>query len=164
MRVARAEWRRRGVLTAVAGAGVILSFVISMQLSAGGESGPDTTPPPGPATGGPPTAGVEVTDPQTGVHAVLTATEAPWGSQLWLTLDNVSGPQYCELVATGHDGVSTVVASWLVPEPGYGVDGSPDSLTIQATTATRLRDIRELVVQATGLNGGTPTVLVTLAM
>jgi hypothetical protein len=70
----------------------------------------------------------------------------------------------CELLATRHDGTSEVVASWLVTEPGYGVEGAPDPLTIQATTATRLGDIRELVIRATRPNGGTPFILVTLSM
>jgi hypothetical protein len=135
-----------------------------MQLSAGGEGAQHTNPPPGLSADGRSIAGLQVTDPQTGVHAVLAVADAPWGSLIWLTLDTVYGPLRCELVAIGHDDTSAVVASWLVPEPGFGVEGSPDPLTIQSTTAIRLNEIRELVVRTAPSSGGTATVLVTLAL
>ncbi len=156
--------RRQGLLAVTGAAGVVLAFMLGTQFSAGsdtpqgGPSQPATTSPEVPST-----ASLDVTDARTGVHAVLAIADAPWGSQLWLTLDKVRGPLRCELVAIGWNGSATPIATWRVPVPGYGIDEAPEPLTIQATTAALLRDVREFVIRAVPPDGG-PYVLVTLAV
>lgn len=157
--------RRQGLLAVTGAAGVVLAFMLGTQFSAGSD-----TPQGGPSQPAissspevPSTASLDVTDARTGVHAVLAIADAPWGSQLWLTLDNVRGPLRCELLAIGWDASSTPIATWRVPVPGYGIDEAPQPLTIQATTAVLLRDVREFVIRAAPPDGG-PYALVTLAV
>jgi hypothetical protein len=157
--------RRKGVLTAVSAAGVFLAFIVGTQFSSGSETSPPSGSAPtvnGSATPIEHGRQFDITDARSGVHAVMAVADASWGSQIWLTLGNVHGPLRCELVAVGKDGVSTVVASWRVPTPGYGIAEEPEPLTIQAATSILLRDTRDFLVRAVGSEGGTPFVLVTM--
>jgi anti-sigma factor RsiW len=168
---------RVGLLTGVAAAVlVLLVFVIGTQLAGGGpqiaQGGVTPAPTSTEAAGGPPSSGAvdgvhgrqfDVTNPTSGVHAVMSVADASWGSQISLILGGVRGPLRCELVAIGTDGRSTVVASWNVHAPGYGIPEEPEPLLLQAATAMTLRDIREFRIRSVALDGSQST-LVTLAV
>jgi hypothetical protein len=101
----------------------------------------------------------DVTDPRTGVHALMSVAETSWGSQISLTLGGVRGPLRCDLLAVGADGVSTVVASWSVHVPGYGIPEEPELLTVAATTAVGLHDTHDYVIRATAPDGARSTLV-----
>ena len=107
------------------------------------------------ATTNPPTGGqrIEATDPITGANAQLTVATTAWGSQIELSLGGVRGPLRCQLVAVGADASTTVVASWLVAVPGYGVLGQPNRLRIQAATAVTLASTSHFEIRATSPDG-----------
>ncbi|MFJ7147522.1 zf-HC2 domain-containing protein [Streptomyces sp. NPDC100445] len=52
------------------------------------------------------------TDPDTGVWARVTSSDAGWGSDLRLDIRDGSGRHTCRLVAVGRDGTEQVVAGW----------------------------------------------------
>jgi putative zinc finger protein len=167
--------RRFGVL---GGAGVAVAMLLAFVVGAkvGGGSDPIAqgaiTPPVASAPAGLTASasdGVhgrqfDVTDPATGVHAVMSVADASWGSQISLILGGVHGPLRCDLVAIGLDGVSTVVASWSVHAPGYGIPEEPEPLLLQAATARTLAETREFRIRALRSDGGAPSVLVTLTV
>ena len=147
----------RGRLVVVAAAILVfasgLAFVVGTQVS--GST---------PATGGPAAAAsgtthLEKTDPVTGVHGILNVAAVPWGSQVQLSLGGVHGPLRCDLVAVGMDSTSTLVASWIVYEPGYGISEEPELLTIQASTAARLSETSHFDVRQITPDGRAITLL-----
>lgn len=101
----------------------------------------------------------QATDPGTGANAQLAVTTTAWGSQLELSLGGVRGPLRCELLAIGADGSSTVVASWLVADAGYGVVEQPNRLRIQAATAVSLSATSHFEIRATSPQGRTSTLV-----
>ena len=107
------------------------------------------------ATTNPPTDGqrMEATDPITGANAQLTVATTAWGSQIELSLGGVRGPLRCQLVAVGADASTTVVASWLVTVPGYGILGQPNRLRVQAATAVTLASTSHFEIRATSPDG-----------
>jgi hypothetical protein len=162
---------RVGLLGGVAALVVLLVFLIGTQLTGGGPPiahGEETSAPT--AAAAPPTSvdtvhgrQFDVTNPVSGVHAVMSVAEASWGSQISLILGGVRGPLLCELVAIGTDGSTSVVASWNVHAPGYGIPEEPEPLLLQAATAMALRDIREFRIRSVALDGLRST-LVTLVV
>ncbi|MEU0051887.1 zf-HC2 domain-containing protein [Streptomyces sp. NPDC006309] len=58
------------------------------------------------------------TDPDTGVWARVTSSDADWGSDLRLEIRDGSGRHTCRLVAVGRDGTEQVVAGWTSPGDG----------------------------------------------
>jgi hypothetical protein len=101
----------------------------------------------------------EATDTTTGATALLTVATTLWGSQIELSLSGVRGPLRCELLAVGADASSTVVASWLVSERGYGVPEQPNPLHIQAATATSLAATSHFEIRATSRDGHASTLV-----
>jgi anti-sigma factor RsiW len=164
---------RVGLLGGVAALVVLLIFLIGTQLAGGGPraaQGGTTSAPAPAAAAGPPTSvdtvhgrQFDVTNPVSGVHAVMSVADASWGSQISLILGGVRGPLLCELVAVGTDGTTNVVASWNVHAPGYGIPEEPEPLLLQAATAMALRDIREFRIRGVALDGLRST-LVTLTV
>ncbi|MFI6742028.1 zf-HC2 domain-containing protein [Nonomuraea sp. NPDC050451] len=75
------------------------------------------------------------TDKSTGVSALVGLEDKGWGTHVALELKGVKGPLQCRLMAVGDDGRSEVVASWGVPDKGYGVPGSPDPLLLHGGTS-----------------------------
>ena len=110
-----------------------------------------------------PTARFTATDPTTGARADVAVATTPWGSAIDLTVAGVSGPLRCELIAVGADAHSTVVASWLVDQAGYGVPGQPNPLRVQAATAMTLAATSQYEIRATSPDGQVRT-LVTVAV
>jgi len=143
--ITRSSGRARLVMVAVSILVFVagMAFVVGTQVSGSTPTGGSAIPS---ASG---TTQLEGTNPATGVHAVLNVAAAPWGSQVQLSLGGVKGPLRCDLVAVGMDSTSTLVASWIVYAPGYGIPEKPELLTIQASTAARLSetshfDIRQI--------------------
>ncbi|MFC7590357.1 hypothetical protein ACFQYP_46660 [Nonomuraea antimicrobica] len=88
-----------------------------------------------------------VTDPATGVSGVVGLEDKGWGTHVALELKGVKGPLQCRLMAVGDDGRSEVVASWGVPEKGYGVPGSPDPLVLHGGTSLPRSELNHFTVQ-----------------
>ncbi|AQZ67082.1 putative membrane protein [[Actinomadura] parvosata subsp. kistnae] len=88
-----------------------------------------------------------VTDPATGVSGVVGLEDKGWGTHVALELKGVKGPLQCRLVAFGDDGRSEVVASWGVPEKGYGVPGSPDPLVLHGGTSLPQAELNHFAIQ-----------------
>jgi hypothetical protein len=110
-------------------------------------------------TSGPPGDRLSATDPASGVRADLAVSTLNWGSQIELTVAGVSGPLRCELVAVGADARSTVVASWLVGQAGYGVPGQPNPLRVQAATGMSLTATSRFEIRATSPDGQVRTLV-----
>jgi hypothetical protein len=102
---------------------------------------------------------LEATNPANGVHAVLNVAAVPWGSQVQLALGGVHGPLRCDLVAIGTDSTATMVASWTVYEPGYGIPEEPELLKIQASTAARLSETSRFDIRQITPDGRATTLL-----
>jgi hypothetical protein len=64
---------------------------------------------------------VTVTDPASRVTATVALEKKDWGTDAVLELKNVTGPQKCSLIAVGKDGERQTLATWSVPEWGYGL-------------------------------------------
>ncbi|MEV0622950.1 zf-HC2 domain-containing protein [Nonomuraea sp. NPDC050404] len=90
-----------------------------------------------------------ITDPATGVAGVVGLEDKGWGTHVALELKGVKGPLQCRLTAFGDDGRSEVVASWGVPEKGYGVPGSPDPLVLHGGTSLPQTELNHFTIQTT---------------
>jgi hypothetical protein len=80
-------------------------------------------------------------DPVTGASAVVGVSDRTWGSAVDLRLSGVHGPRRCRLVAVARDGTRQTVASWSVPDDGYGTVSQPTPLTVHGSTELRVPDI-----------------------
>ncbi|MET7338082.1 zf-HC2 domain-containing protein [Nonomuraea sp. NPDC005650] len=87
------------------------------------------------------------TDKATGVSALVGLEDKGWGSHVALELKGVKGPLQCRLLAVGNDGRSEVVASWGVPDKGYGVPGSPDPLLLHGGTSLPESELNHFTVE-----------------
>ncbi|SEH00440.1 Putative zinc-finger [Nonomuraea solani] len=87
------------------------------------------------------------TDPATGVAGVIGLEDKGWGTHVALELKGVKGPLQCRLMAVGDDGRSEVVASWGVPEKGYGVPGSPDPLVLHGGTSLPKSELNHFTIE-----------------
>ncbi|GAA3245350.1 anti-sigma factor family protein [Nonomuraea helvata] len=86
-------------------------------------------------------------DPATGVSAVVGLEDKGWGTHVALELKGVKGPLQCRLMAVGDDGRSETVASWGVPDKGYGVPGSPDPLLLHGGTSLPESELNHFTVE-----------------
>jgi hypothetical protein len=103
---------------------------------------------------------VETTDEASGVHVRLDIASAQWGTRIDLVISGVQGPERCELVAIGPSTKDSVVASWIVPETGYGVAGQTGPLRISGSTAVPLTALSRFEIRAVRAAG--PLTLVSL--
>lgn len=87
------------------------------------------------------------TNPATGVSALVGVADTGWGSVVDLKLTGVHGPLTCSLVAVGRDGSRQTVATWWVPNAGYGTQGQPAPLTVHGAAGLRGDAIIRFVVQ-----------------
>ncbi|TMR96378.1 anti-sigma factor family protein [Nonomuraea basaltis] len=87
------------------------------------------------------------TDPATGTSAIVGLEDKGWGTHVALELKGVKGPLQCRLLAVGDDGRSEVVASWGVPDKGYGVPGSPDPLVLHGGTSLPEDDLNHFTIE-----------------
>ncbi|MFD5447158.1 anti-sigma factor family protein [Streptomyces sp. NPDC127100] len=67
---------------------------------------------------------VTATDPTTKVSATVALEKKAWGTDAVLELKNVKGPEKCSLIAVGKNGERETLASWSVPNWGYGIPGA----------------------------------------
>ncbi|MEV3978016.1 zf-HC2 domain-containing protein [Nonomuraea sp. NPDC049758] len=88
-----------------------------------------------------------VNDPATGVSGVVGVEDKGWGTHVALELKGVKGPLKCRLVAFGDDGRSETVASWGVPDKGYGVPGAPDPLLLHGGTSLTQDDLNHFTIE-----------------
>lgn len=89
-------------------------------------------------------------NPATGVSAVVGVTDKGWGSVVDLRLTGVHGPLTCSLVAFGADGSRQTVASWSVPQDGYGTDTQPVPLTVHGAAGLHAAEITHFEVRTDG--------------
>lgn len=89
------------------------------------------------------------TDPATGASATVGIADKGWGSVVDLRLAGVRGPLTCSLVAVGHDGSRQTVATWSVPEVGYGTNAQPHPLTVHGAAGLHKGGISHFDVRAT---------------
>ncbi|MFE0460655.1 zf-HC2 domain-containing protein [Kitasatospora sp. NPDC058965] len=121
----------------------------------------------GTATTAAPTATATATESHsavgpTGAHATVGVTPTAWGSAVTLTLDGVTGPRSCDLVAVAADGSRQTVTTWSVPATGYGAraaggltTGGGAGLTPDQITRFEIRDLDsgQLLVSVPGQGG-----------
>ncbi|MFD7135448.1 anti-sigma factor family protein [Streptomyces sp. NPDC059894] len=130
----RAQKRRRGFYMIAAAAALIVGGPFVAMATSGGDEG-GGTPQVLADAGSAKTAfetltdKVTATDPGTKVTATVATQEKAWGTEAVVELKNVAGPNKCSLIAVGHNGERETIASWSVPEWGYGL---PDAKTEQA--------------------------------
>ncbi|MET9218055.1 zf-HC2 domain-containing protein [Streptomyces sp. NPDC088197] len=104
--------------------------------------------------GGRPAAGAfasdqrSATNPETGVRATVGIADKGWGSVVDLRLTGVRGPQTCRLVAVALDGNGQTVATWAVPETGYGTDAQPRPLTVHGAAGLHKDSISRFEIRA----------------
>ncbi|MFG2075465.1 anti-sigma factor family protein [Nonomuraea maritima] len=149
VRRAAAERRRRGLHRAVMTAAACLVVAAGVFLAASSLTrgpNPDSVHSPAAAlllTG----RTYDVSDPSTGVSGRVGLEDKGWGTHVALELRGVKGPLQCRLMAVGDDGRSEVVASWGVPDKGYGVPGAPDPLLLHGATSLTQDDLNHFTVQ-----------------
>jgi Putative zinc-finger len=90
------------------------------------------------------------TDPGTGVTGIVGIGPKGWGTHVALELRGVSGRLTCQLVAVSRSGAEETVATWRVPDQGYGVPGGPDPLVIHGGTGFTEADIDRFEVRVVG--------------
>ncbi|WP_433140351.1 anti-sigma factor family protein [Actinomadura nitritigenes] len=95
----------------------------------------------------------QATDARTGASGTVGLVDKKWGTQVTFELTHVKGPLRCRLEAVSTSGARSVVGGWRVPEPGYGVAGSPKPLAMQGATALSRGEISRFQVVVDG--GGT---------
>jgi hypothetical protein len=88
-----------------------------------------------------------LSDATTGVSGVIGVEDKGWGTHVALELKGVKGPLKCRLLAFGDDGRSETVASWGIPDKGYGVPGSPDPLLLHGGTSLTQSDLNHFTVE-----------------
>ncbi|MGO1056516.1 zf-HC2 domain-containing protein [Crossiella sp. CA198] len=86
-------------------------------------------------------------NPANNVSAILALTEKGSGVEVRMELKGISGPRRCQLVAIGKAGETFPVNSWVVPEKGYGVAGSPEPLRNTGNVALSRTDIASFEVR-----------------
>jgi Putative zinc-finger len=88
-------------------------------------------------------------NPVTGASALLGLADKGWGTAVDLRLTGVRGPRTCSLIAVGRDGRLQTVATWSVPDDGYGTHDRPGPLTVHGAAGLREADIARFDVRAT---------------
>ncbi|SEO25475.1 zf-HC2 domain-containing protein [Actinacidiphila rubida] len=85
---------------------------------------------------------VSASNPATGASAVVGVADKPWGTAVDLRLTGVRGPLTCSLVAVDGQGHRQSIATWSVPDAGYGTDAQPRPLTVHGATDLHKGQIR----------------------
>jgi hypothetical protein len=88
-----------------------------------------------------------VSDTTTGVSGIVGVEDKGWGTHVALELRGVKGPLTCRLLAVGDDGRSETVASWGVPDKGYGVPGAPDPLLLHGGTSLPQSELNHFTIE-----------------
>jgi hypothetical protein len=140
---AERQRRRRRRLVAVAAAAVLVVGGPAVAVVATG-SGGGGRPAASPTFGG---DRQSATNPATGAAGVVAVTDRNWGSAVDLRLTGVRGPLDCHLDAIGPKGVRQTVASWHVPDAGYGTAAQRRPLTVSGATGLRKDEIQRFEVR-----------------
>ncbi len=122
----RATRRRRLYLVAAAVALIVAGPAVTAAVTSGGGTAP--------VASAKVSATVSAANPATGAKAAVAMTDKAWGTDVGLTLSGISGPLQCDLVAVSTTGGQQTVATWSVPDWGYGVPGHPAPLTVHGAT------------------------------
>jgi hypothetical protein len=141
----RARKRRR--LVAVAAAAVLVIVGPTAALLATGDGG-------GPPVASPTSSALaaeqhSATNTATGASATVGLSDTGWGSSVDLRLSGIRGPLTCSLVAVGQDGSRQTVATWSVPDTGYGTDSQPVPLTVHGAAGLHKDAISRFDVRTT---------------
>lgn len=141
----RTRKRRRLVAVAAAAVLVVGGPTVAVLASSGGDGGSTVV-----AT---PTFAADrhsASNPATGASAMVGISDKGWGSAVDLRLTGVTGPLTCSLIAVGADGSRQTVATWSVPDSGYGTNAQPRPLTVHGAAGLHEKDISHFEVRATG--------------
>ena len=138
----RARKRRRLVAVAAAAVLVIGGPTAALLVTGDGGSHPVAAP----------TFAVEqhsASNPATGASATVGISDKGWGSSVDLRLSGIRGPLTCSLIAVGQDGSRQTVATWSVPDAGYGTDSQPIPLTVHGAAGLHKDAISHFDVRTT---------------
>ncbi|MFC4035232.1 anti-sigma factor family protein [Streptomyces polygonati] len=143
----RTRGRRRLVAVAVAAVLVVGGPTVAVLAT---DSGGHTTRPIAQATFS--ADQHSASNPATGASAVVGLTDKGWGSVVDLKLTGVSGPLTCSLVAVGKDGSHQTVATWSVPDAGYGTDAHRKPLIVHGASGLHESAINHFDVRTSAGN------------
>ncbi|MGC0418795.1 anti-sigma factor family protein [Embleya sp. AB8] len=96
---------------------------------------------------------VTATGANNGATARIALASQAWGTDVALELTNVHGPLKCALVAVDKSGNEQRLATWTVPDSGYGVPGSAAPLVVRTGTWTARDQLARFEVRTS--DGGT---------
>lgn len=143
-----------GVLSALIGA----SLATAIGASVAGWSGAGRAAPTATASHHPPVTErgerFAATDPETGVSLSVSLDPKSWGTQIVALVGNVTGPRRCHLLAVTSDGATKEIATWRVPEQGYGTSPGASPLHLSASTDLDRTDIQRIDLVADSPDGG----------
>jgi hypothetical protein len=132
--------KRRLAAAAVAAVLVVGGPAIAVVATESGDSSP-------PAASSFAADRVSASNPATGASAVVGVADKGWGTAVDLRLSGVRGPLTCSLVAVGRTGGDQTVATWSVPNTGYGTGAQPAPLTVHGATGLHRNEIRSWEVR-----------------
>ncbi|GAA0217919.1 hypothetical protein GCM10009527_012530 [Actinomadura nitritigenes] len=143
--------RRAAYAAGAAAAAALVAIGVGVGTTLGGDDGAKPRPQPQPQA----IVGErhQATDARSGASGTVGLVDKKWGTQVTFELTHVKGPLRCRLEAVSASGARSVVGGWRVPEPGYGVPGSPKPLAMQGATALSRTEISRFQVVVDG--GGT---------
>ncbi|GHJ99234.1 anti-sigma factor family protein [Streptomyces sp. NPDC003753] len=126
----RAQKRRRSFYLVAAAAALIIGGPVAVMAVNGGDDANTghtvAAVSPAKAAFQSMTDKVSATDPTTGVSATIAMQAKDWGTSGAIEVKGVKGPLKCSWVAVGKNGERETLASWSVPQWGYGI---PDGKT-----------------------------------
>lgn len=139
----RRSYRRRRLVAIAAAAVLVVGGPVVAVVATSGDGGHSSV-----ASQDFGTDQHRASDPATGVSAVVGVTDKGWGSVVDLRLMGVHGPLTCSLIAFGADGSQQTVASWSVPQDGYGTDSQPAPLTVHGAAGLHAGEITHFEVRS----------------
>lgn len=147
----QARDRRTRRVAYAAAAAALVAIGVGVGTTLGGDDGAKPRPQPQPQA----IVGErhQAADARSGASGTVGLVDKKWGTQVTFELTHVKGPLRCHLEAVSTSGARSVVGGWRVPEPGYGVPGSPKPLAMQGATALSRAEISRFQVVVDG--GGT---------
>jgi hypothetical protein len=154
-RMVSAVREHSGVLMAMAIVVLVAAFAAAM-VGGHGTGGRDQRAVQSPAaTSTPPGQRFAATDSVSGVHLEVSLDAKAWGTQVYVTVADATGPRTCQLIAVDRTGVSRQIAGWRVPAEGYGTTAQPRPLTLMAATDLARSDMRRIELRAAAADGTT---------
>jgi anti-sigma factor RsiW len=139
----RRQRRKRRLISVVAASVLVLGGPAVAVLATEGGGGPSV------AVQGIASPRHSASNPSTGASAVVGVADKGWGSVVDLKLTGVRGPLTCSLIAVGRDDSRQTVATWSVPNAGYGTEAQPKPLTVHGAAGLHADQISHFDVQTT---------------